>query len=163
MRLLCVFSVSILMFLSGCGFALRGTTTPLPTRFAKTYFHETLASEDALHRRVKQLIVVGGGQLLDDTTEATVSVAVGAVQIRSRQIALSGNGAIKEFERTYSTTVTVTEMPTGIQLGSRVLSTTRNVQLDDRRVLAGEEQSSVTKEVAERALAQAVIQYLKSF
>lgn len=161
MRLALVFSF-LLMVLAGCGFALRGTTTPLPERFAKTYFHETLVAEDALHRRVKQLIVVSGGQLVAKDN-ATVGVNISAVKEQSRQIALSGNGAIKEYERTFSTTVTVTEIATSIQLGSRVLSTTRNVQLDERRVLAGEEQSSVTKEVAERALAQAVIRYLKSF
>ncbi len=161
MRLMILLSGMVLC-LSSCGFALRGTTTPLPARFDKTYFHDTLEEQEALHRRVKQLIIVGGGHLVPKA-QATVAVNVGPVSMSSRQIALSGNGAIKEFERTYSTTVTVTEVATGIQLGSRVLSTTRNVQLDDRRALAGEEQSAVTKDVAERALSQAVMQYLKSF
>lgn len=162
MRFFLLLNCCLLMLLSGCGFALRGTTTPLPARFEKTYFHEIQHTDDTLHRRVKRLITLSGGKLVE-RSEASVSIALTKVEISSRQIALSGNGSVKEYERTYYTTVTVTEITTGIQLGSRVLSTKHNVQLDDRRVLAGEEQSAVTQDVAERSLAQAVMRYLKSF
>ncbi len=48
-------------------------------------------------------------------------------------------------------------------MGSRDISVTKNVQLDERRALAGEEQAEIVKNSAERALSQAVISYLKTF
>lgn len=162
MRILATLGVLIFFGLSGCGFALRGVSSPLPERFAKTYLQDVMVPNNRFQRRIEQLIVLGGGHSVERDV-ANVKISVSDITTYSRQIALSGNGAAKEYERTFSTTVTITDLTTGIQLGSRQLSTTRNIQLDDRNVLAGEEQSEVTQSAAEHALANAVYQYLKTF
>lgn len=150
------------LVLSGCGFHLRGSSVLLPDLFKKTYFKENLVIDDNFERRVKDLIVAGGGKLVS-REQADVGVALSEVNVRSRQVALSSSGSTKEYERTYKATVTVTDLKTGAQLGSREVSTVRNLQLDSGQVLAGEEQSVTTQKEAERSLAQAVMRYLKTF
>lgn len=160
MRILIAVLCSFLMV--GCGFKLRGIDTQLSDRFAQTYVSSGDSLESDFSRKIKQLIHVNGGQVVAREF-AQLKVHVTPVKVYSRQIALSDSGAIKEFERTYSTVVTLVDLSNGIQLGSRQISTTRFIQLDDRRVLAGEEQSEVTENNAENALAQSVIRYLESF
>lgn len=162
MRLFLMINIAVGLLLSGCGFALRGTATPLPARFEKTYFADQLATDDSFERRIKQLIVLGGGTLVERDI-ATVSVAVSEINTHSRQIAISGSGTTKEYERDYTATVTVVDLTSGAQLGSRKLSTTRNIQLNDSNALASEAQSTITQNDAEGDLAKAVMQYLKTF
>ncbi|MGY0399299.1 MAG: hypothetical protein ACWIPH_05070, partial [Ostreibacterium sp.] len=64
---------------------------------------------------------------------------------------------------TYSTQVTVIDSKNEIQLGSRVISTSRNIQLDDRYVIAGEEQLQTTHADAEKSLARSTLLFLESF
>lgn len=156
------FPLLLLTILSGCGFKLRGTDTQLSERFQHTFFDENTAIESDFAKKIKQLLTVNGANLVT-RQQANIGIHITPIKAYSRQIALSGSGAIKEYERTFSTVVTLTDLKNGIQLGSRSIETTRLVQLDDRRVLAGEEQSEITKNAAEHALAQSIIRYLESF
>lgn len=148
---------------AGCGFQLRGLNTQLTEKFQKTYLAEEKNAFDSdFYLSVRQLLVTNGGGL-SEKAEATVTVLLSPISINSRQIALSNDGLLKEYERTYKATVTVLDSQNDIQLGSRVVSTIKNIQLSDDLVLAGEEQIKITNKEAHRALAQSVMLYLESF
>ncbi len=100
MRLLLSLSLFITVFLSGCGFSLRGTGESLPELFAKVYYQTSTPVNESFDSRVKHLIVLSGGKLVTRDA-ATVIVQAGAIGEQSRQIAVAGNGALKEYERTY--------------------------------------------------------------
>lgn len=148
--------------LAGCGFQLRGVNTQLSDDFQQTYLIESDLYDSAFQRQLKKLLVANGANLVEKT-EAKIIVNTTPIETGSRQIALANNGTLKEYERTYRTTVTVIAAGSGIQLGSRTLSTMRTLQLDDSHVIAGEEQSIITQADAERTLASAAIRYLESF
>ncbi|PID63734.1 MAG: hypothetical protein CR974_01195 [Gammaproteobacteria bacterium] len=153
--------ITTVLLLSGCGFALRGTAIPLPERFTQTYFKDSLGINNRFERRLRQQIELGGGQLVDEE-QAKVSITVSPIKERSRQMALSSNGYAKEYERTYSTTITVVNLKTGVQLGNRTVTSVQNLQLDDRHVLAGEEESDTIRDIAEQELVRQMMQYLKT-
>ncbi|MPV85206.1 LPS-assembly lipoprotein LptE [Ostreibacterium oceani] len=148
----------------GCGFQLKGTATQLSTRFDSTYVNpiDTLKN-NGLSRQLERLINVNGGKTVANIDDASIAVNITPVTTQSRQIALSSDASLKEYERIYTTTVTVTDLQSGVQLGQRQLSSTRHVQLDDRKVLAGEEQSKITQDSAERDLAYRIMHYLTAF
>lgn len=151
------------LLLTACGFQLRGKAdASLSSRFATVYLSESLPREGFFYQRLHHLIIVNGGHPGAKETART-EVAVTPVVSKQRQIALSSSGTLKEYERTFTTVVTVTDLQSSIRLGSRKISSQKNIQLDDLAVLAGEEQSSIIRKAAERDLAQAVIRYLESF
>ncbi len=163
MHLRFILLLTTLWVLSACGFQLRGSAnTHLSARFAKTYLVNALVTNDFFYQSIHRLIVANGGQIVDKQ-EALVAVNITPIRSSQRQIAISGNGALKEYERTFSTTVTLVDLSNGHQLGSREITTARNIQLDDRLVLAGEEQSAIIRREAERTLAQSIMRYLESF
>ncbi len=163
MHLRFILLLTALWVLSACGFQLRGTAnTQLSARFNKTYLVNALVTNDFFYQSIHQLIIANGGQIVDKQA-ALIAVNITPIRSSQRQIALSGNGALKEYERTFSTTVTLVDLQNNKQLGSREITTTRNIQLDDRLVLAGEEQSAIIRREAERALAQSIMRYLQSF
>lgn len=148
--------------LTSCGFQLRGVSTPLADDFQQTYLLEADSNSMSFYHQIKKLLTANGGGLVEKEA-AKIIINTTPIETHSRQIALANNGTLKEYERTYRTTVTVIEANSSIQLGSRTLSTVRTLQLDDSNVVAGEEQSLITQTDAERALATAVIRYLESF
>ncbi len=164
-----IFSVGLVMSLmissviSGCGFALRGTAIPLPARYSKTYFEsESIKGvSNSLPKQVKELLVLGGGQLVP-RKDASVSIHLSDIDSQSRQIVLAGNGTTKEYERTYRVTVTVVDLKSGVQLGSRTLSSTHNIQLNDTHVLAGQDEARTVQKSAEQSLAHQILRYLKT-
>ncbi len=161
MRLVVMLTALAGLLLGGCGFALRGSAIPLPERFAKTYLEESHHSDNHFERRIQQLIELGGGRLVAREA-AEVSLKVGKIEVKSRQIALSSDGYNKEYERTYRVKVTVVDLKTEAQLGSRYITSTQNLQLDDRYVIAGDEESETTQRAAERELSYKIMQYLKT-
>lgn len=150
------------MILSGCGFQLRGTQDVLPSIFQQTYLADNSLENEQLRHQVKQQLHLNGGQIVDKKL-ATVSVSLSPISEDSRQVAIAGAGTLKEYERTYRVTVTVVDLNSQVQLGSRTINVVRNIQLDDSKVLAGEERSDVLRSVAERSLSQQIMQYFKSF
>lgn len=164
MRYVILLSVVLSVMLSGCGFQLRGLNSQLSKQFQKTYLIEGEESNNnsQFYQSVKELIVVNGGNL-SDKANANVTVVLSPITVNSRQIAIANNGLLKEYERTYQTTVTVLDSNNDVQLGRRVISTIKNIQLSDTQVLAGEEQTEITNKEAYRNLAQSVLLYLDSF
>lgn len=150
------------LLLSSCGFKLRGTGIQLSAKFQKTYIDDDNINDTNFYDRIKKLIVLNGARLVDQK-QAIIGVHFSPIKVSSRQIALSDNGSLKEYEKTYSTTITVIDESNDIHLGSRVITTVRNVQLDDEHVLANEEQMNTTSEDAYHTLAQSVLLYLQSY
>lgn len=162
MRYPILYSILIGLFLTACGFQPRGMNTQLSERFAKTYFTEPSNIDEQFPQQVKHLFQLNGGQLVSKT-EATIAVTLSPVTEKSRQMAIANNGTLKEYERNYQVTVTLIDLSNQAQLGSRTLAVTRNIQLDESKVLANEEQSAISLKAAERSLAQSIIRYLESF
>lgn len=165
------FLVAVLfsIVLTGCGFQLRGLDTgKLSTQFQKTYLSEDTDkvihtdNHSPFYQSVKQLIQTNGGALTDKE-QSNIIVILSPITTHSRQIALANKGLLKEYERTYKTTVTVIDSSNNSQLGSRVVSTVKDIQLNDNQVLASEEQVEITNKEAYQSLAQSVLLYLQSF
>ncbi len=160
-NLLKISLVTSLLFVASCGFHLRGydESSQLSARFDKTYVQ---ISDNYLESQIKRLINNSGGKVVKDD-EAITKVSISSIKKDKRQIALSGDGSLKEYEQTYNITVTVSDISNGIQLGNRKLSTIKFIQLDSRKILAGEEQSDIVKKNATRELAKRVMSYLRAF
>lgn len=162
MRYSVLLSVVLAFIVAGCGFQLRGTSNPLPQRFQQTYLAEDLSANEHFYRQVKQLIHLNEGRLVSQA-QAKVTLFLSPITVKSRQIALAGTGTLKEYEKNYQLTVKLVETASHAQLGSREISVSRTIQIDDSKVLAGEETLEIAQKAAERSLAQSVIRYLKSF
>ncbi len=147
--------------ITGCGFKLRGVDDAgkLSDKFKKTYLS---ISDEYLESQIKRLINNSGGKVVNKK-EATTKVRVSSLSSKKRQIALSGDGSLREYEQTYKISVTVSDLSNGISLGTRELSTIKFIQLDKRKVLAGEEQSDVVRKAAIRNLSKRVMSYLHAF
>lgn len=155
--------------LTACGFHLRGLDTgKLSKQFQKTYLSEDTDkvvhtdNHSPFYQSVKQLIQANGG-ILTDKGQSNIIVILSPITTHSRQIALANKGLLKEYERTYKATVTVIDNSNNAQLGSRVVSTVKDIQLNDNQVLASEEQTEITNKDAYQSLAQSVLLYLQSF
>lgn len=164
MRYHLLLGLVVSLFLTACGFQLRGVGSQLSEQFQKTYLTEGEESNNnsEFYQSVKELIVVNGGNL-SDKANANVTVVLSPITVNSRQIAIANNGLLKEYERTYRTTVTVLDSNNDVQLGRRMVSTIKNIQLNDSQVLAGEEQTEITNKEAYQNLAQSILFYLQSF
>jgi|GEM_PF-5168888 len=156
----CLFLVFLLAM--GCGFHLRGTQNHLSTRFLYTYLNSEMPIDSVYNRSIKALIPLNKGKLVDKKA-AKVSVNVSALSTFSRQIALSKDSSLIEYENTYQLTVTITDLSNGVQLGSRKIQTTQNLQKDVRHILASQDQANINQSAAERTLAQLTIDYLAAF
>lgn len=152
----------VLFLTAGCGFQLRGTSNPLAQRFQQTYLAEDLSVNERFYRQIKQLIHLNKGRLVKQD-QAKVTLFLSPITVTSRQLALAGAGTLKEYEKTYQLTIRVVETATQAQLGSSLLTVRRSIQVDDSKVLAGEETTEIAQKAAERSLAQSVLRYLKSF
>lgn len=148
------------LLLASCGFALRGTDVHLPARFSNIYM-QTSRPITAFAEDVKEQLRLNGANLTTQVL-ASVILEVGDVSTYSRQIAITGDSALREYERIYSAHVRVIEQATGQLLGERTVSTVRYIQEDERRLLASDEQANMIQTTAERVLAQRIIQYLKT-
>ncbi len=150
--------------LTACGFQLRGLNTgKLSKQFQKTYLsEESNQPHSNFYWSVKQLIQTNGG-ILTDKKQANITVMLSPITTHSRQIAVADKGLVKEYERTYKATITVIDNSNNAQLGSRIVSTIKDIQLSDNQVLASEEQTEITDKEAYQSLAQSVLLYLQSF
>lgn len=158
-------STTILILMSflvtACGFQLCGLNQNLSNQFSHIYIEETSANP-SFQEKVKTLISKSGGKLVSKAA-ATKAIYLTPISTSSRQISLSSSGSLKEYERTYQTTVTVVDIKAGVQLGRRTLSNTQYLQLDSLTPQAGEEQTLISLAAAENDLAQAVMSYLSTF
>ncbi len=154
--------VTLLLSLTACGFRPRGYNKDLSERFSATYLDYLDDPEVGLGRELKRLITYNGGAVVEPEN-ARITVAFSPISELARQVALSGDGSFKEYERTYTTLVQVTDNETGIMLGSREIRTTRYVQEDERRILASEEQLEISKKSAAKDLAAKILRYLEQF
>ncbi|PID66356.1 MAG: hypothetical protein CR975_03340 [Gammaproteobacteria bacterium] len=164
MRYIMLLGFCVSVFLSSCGFQLRGVNSgQLSEQFKKTYLSETEKSDNNdFYQLVEKLIIASGGRL-SDKDSANVTVLLSPVTMNSRQIALVREGLLKEYERTYKVTVTILDANNNAQLGSRVITTVKDIQLNDKQVLAGEEQIRITDKEAYHNLAQSILLYLQAF
>lgn len=160
MRLSTVVFILVSFFMTACGFQLRGLSHNLSQQFSAVYMQE--ADNQAFQEKVRKLITANGGQLVAKD-RATIALYLSPVTTSSRQISLSSSGSLKEYERIYRTKVTIVDLTNQTQLGSRSISNTQYLQLDDLSPLAGEEQSKISLTAAESDLAQAVMSYLSTF
>ncbi|PIE45254.1 MAG: hypothetical protein CSA45_03665 [Gammaproteobacteria bacterium] len=154
--------ITLGFIVTGCGFHLRGVGDQLSSRFEKTYFSETSANNSGFSRQLKRLIALNGGHLVAKA-DAQLAVNVEPISVKSRQVALTSTSTLKEYEYTYATVVTVVDLTNGVQLGSRRISTSRLLQIDESSGLAGDERKTISQQEAARTLAQSVIGYLQSF
>lgn len=152
----------VLLTLSACGFKPRGINSELSERFKATYLEYADDPEVGLGRELRRLINYNGGTVVEKDV-ATVTVSFTPLNDSARQVAISGDGSFKEYERTYVTLVRVTDNESGILLGSQEISAVRYVQEDDRRILASEEQREVSKRAAGKDIAGKILRYLERF
>ncbi len=156
------------LLISGCGFALRGTTVPLPEKFSYTHItnHTTLNDNYNENNNIKyqlsKLIKVNGGDIVSKSN-AKVMIILEPIKVHSRQIAFSRDANTREYENTYSVAITIIDKVTAAQLGNKVFSIVKHIQLKDNKVLAGNEQRLITKEEAEEELTQQILLYLRNF
>lgn len=160
MRLSIVAFIFMSFLMTACGFQLRGLNHNLSQQFSAVYMQET--DNQAFQEKIKKLITANGGQLVAKD-KATIALYVSPVTVSSRQISLSSSGSLKEYERTYQTKITIVNITDQTQLGSRSITNTQYLQLDDLSPQAGEEQSKISLTAAENDLAQAVMSYLSTF
>lgn len=154
--------VAVLFTVSACGFKPRGMHSELSERFAATHLSYSDDPEVGLGRELKRLINYNGGKVVE-ADAATVTVAFSPLSESARQVAISGDGSFKEYERHYTTLVRVTDNTTGLLLGSQEISAVRYVQEDERRILASEEQREVSKRSAGKDIAGKILRYLERF
>lgn len=156
------FMLIVLLTLLGCGFQPRGANNELSHRFDATYLSYITDPEVGLGREVRRLITYNGGTLVEKDN-ATVTVSFTPISDSARQVAISGDGSFKEYERHYVTLVQVTDNETGLLLGSQEISTVRYVQEDERKILASEEQREISKKSAAKDIAGKILRYLGRF
>lgn len=157
-----LFSLLLGLLLGGCGFKLRGTGVQLSKKFEKTYVLENEAANSDFLARLSNMITLNGATLVSKE-QSTLTIAITPIRVSARQIALSDSGAQKEYENTYTTTITVIDSKNDIELGRRELSSVHLLQLDDRLVLSDAQSSANVRKDAERDLIQSALIYLQSF
>ncbi len=161
MRRIILGGLLISLLLAGCGFHLRGLNSQLSGKFKKTYLVEDNDSNVNLNQEVASLITLNGGQLVDKS-QAIIRLVISPLKVKSRQIAISGDSTLKEYEKTYRANITIINQNDGSQIGQRVVSSIQQQQYDEKNVLASDEQSEITKEAAIRDLANEIIRYLST-
>lgn len=161
MRLPLILLTFFSCLITACGFQLRGLNHSLSEQFSQIYMEQASVSQP-FQKKVKELIVASGGALTDKNM-ATTAIYLAPIQTSSRQVSLSASGSVKEYERIYSTKVTIINLKDQSQIGSRSISNTQYLQLDELSPQAGEEQSRISLRAAEDDLAQAIMSYLSTF
>ncbi len=157
-----LFVYALLLITLGCGFHPRGLNKELSQRFEKTYIKFNGDQNSFLYNQITRLIYTNGGNIVDKQA-ANIMLEITPLPVKSRQVALSGNGLIKEYNYIYPLSISIIDLKTKMTVDSRLLSVNKYIQLDDRKVLASEEQTDITKNSAYRSLSSLVINYLELF
>ncbi len=156
-----ILSMFLCVVLLGCGFHLRGLSTDkLSKRFEQAYL-DISETNNEFYQEVKKLIIDNGGDITNKDS-AKITVILSPVVVNYRQVAIADNNSLKEYEYNYRVNVSVLDEKNS-QLGSSIITTVKNIQLNDNQVTINEEYlKENTKEVYQE-LAKSTLHYLQSF
>ncbi len=152
-------SVALILFVSSCGFHLRGVV-PLPEVMAKTKL--VVPAGSSLRYELESLLLSAGGEVVDEESDATAVLNVASASIRSRTLSVDALGRASEYALTLSVKYSLSGSDGKVlakNLSSRV---ERDFRFDPDNVLAkGAEQEMVQQEMY-RVAAQQMLRRLRT-
>lgn len=144
------------IFLSACGFQLRGAYS-LP--FETVYITQPETSE--LHAVLKRSIEASSqARVVDDPKGAQATVVVLADNRQKNILSLSSSGRVREFQLVRSFTFRVHDGKGGEFLPASTIRITRDMTFDDTRVLAKESEEALIWRDMQSDLVQQVLRRL---
>ena len=153
-----VFLLTLVLLLSGCGFALRGSAD-LPVAL-QTLQLESPNPDGEIVREVRRMLRNNDVTLTDAPTDATWRLGVGNEQVSERVLSVNANARAGEYEITMSVAA---QLRRGAQtIGPETLSVSRVYLADPESAVAKNEEAELIRTEMRRELAQQILRRLQS-
>lgn len=151
---------SLLLFIAGCGFHLRGGT-PLPPRLERIYLQGVpLYSE--LGIGLKRRLEANGATVLANPKEASATLTI-IHNVPQRQVLSVGSaGKVQEYALTYGLQFQVTDSSGEVLLPPQQLELARRYRFDERSLLSAGEQEALLREVLVEEMIQRIMWRLEA-
>jgi LPS-assembly lipoprotein len=153
-------SIAILVFLGGCGFALRGTAE-LPASLQPLYI-ENIDSSSPMGRELFRVLANNKVALADEAATDRYSLAVGNETSSERALSVNANARAGEYELTLGILYQLRR--NGAAVGEAVPLQLSKVYLaDPENAIAKTEEAELIRTEMRRELALLILRRLQSF
>jgi len=133
----------VAIFLSGCGFQLRGAAT-LPPEMSKTYI-DTSNRHTLFYREIRDALRNVGVEVVDSAKDATATFSVRGDDTGQRVLSVSARNVPREFEVYYTIIYSVVATDR-VVLAERDQTLTRDYIWDETLVLGKEKEEQLLRE-----------------
>lgn len=132
-----------LLFLVGCGFQMRGSTT-IPAEMSRTYI-ETTDRHSLFYRHLRDNFRRAGVELVDSPLDATATFSIISDITGQRVLSVSARNVPREFEVFYTVMYDLkTEKESLLDPSAQTL--TRDYTWDETQVLGKEKEEQIMRE-----------------
>jgi len=141
-----VFSVLLILFLTGCGFHLRGAYQ-LPEAMAKTYVQANNQNSEFI-RSLKRSLKANEVLLVETITEATALLTISSEAQNKRILSVDSRGRAREYELSYDIGFNVQDKVANFIVEQQQLKLEREFLFDTEDILGkGREESTLIKDM----------------
>lgn len=153
-------SIAFVLFLSGCGFELRGSAS-LPAEMERTRLQ--VADADSLFaRELRLLLAANGVRLVDAAADDAAVLRILRQDITRRALTVSGNARVREYELVFELRFAL-DGPDGERLISpESLRLARDYQFDEQEILGATGEEELLREDLRRSMASALVRRLEA-
>ncbi len=150
----------ILLFISSCGFHLRGSTGDLTWHFQSVYIQSEAA--DRITRELKSRLTEQKLQVLPTSEGAQVIVYLSNETVDRRVLSVSSvSGKQEEIELNYRVEIEIHKADDSVILGKQTISLLRDYRFDPEAVLAAGGEEEVLREDMFNQIVMQIIRQLQ--
>ena len=141
-----VLPVLLVLFITGCGFHLRGAYQ-LPEPMAKTYVQASNQNSELI-RSLKRSLKANNILLVENIRQATAILTVTSEAQNKRILSVDSRGRAREYELSYGISFNLQDTTSTIIVAQQSLKLTREFLFDTEDILGkGREESTLIKDM----------------